>query len=115
MGKCVKCGCCCKDIGILLDGTKISKEEEFTKLIKEEPVYSIFEKIGISDDGSWIFKCSKLKENNKCGIYLMRPIICRGYPHSYLGSIGARLHKECGYKLFAPRDFDEIFRKALGK
>ena len=113
-GKCLKCGRCCKDIGILLDGVKISKEEEFNKLVKEEPVYSIFEKIGETHDNSWVFKCSKLKENNKCGIHLLRPIICRGYPHSFLGSLGARLHEGCGYKLFAPLDFEEIFKKAIG-
>ena len=112
-GKCVKCGNCCRDIGILLDGVKISKQQEFDTLVKQESVYGIFIKTGEATDGSWIFRCSKLKENNKCGIYLFRPIICRGYPHSYLGPLGARLHKECGYKLFAPLDFEEILKKAM--
>ncbi len=113
VGKCLQCGRCCRDIGILLDGLKISSMEEFKALVKEEPDYGIFVESGESYDGSLIFSCSKISSDNKCTIYKSRPEICRDYPDLHLMRMGTELHEQCGFKLFPPFDFEEIYNDVL--
>lgn len=54
MYPCTRCGCCCKNVGLLIETTGI----EFP--------------YDINEDGS----CSKLSEKNECTVYDERPLIC---------------------------------------
>ncbi len=85
--KCVKCGLCCGDTGektrhVLLMGNEAAEIASFTKRsvadfaveVKGQEPY-VYEMKKSSHEG----KCFFLKEN-RCTIYLKRPLICRFYP-----------------------------------
>ena len=114
VGKCLRCGKCCRNIGILLEGKKIKKMEQFEELVKKEPEYKIFKAHGKAQDGTIIFSCTK-QNGNLCSMHDKRPEICRDYPDLYLMYTGAELMKGCGYTLIPPYDFEEIFAKDLKK
>lgn len=112
VGKCLQCGRCCKRIGLLIEGKRISDISDFDLLKEQEPCYSIFEPSGVFEDGTIIFSCSKQKDN-LCTIHDDRPEICRDYPDLYLMYSGVELIDDCGYVLVPPYDFDEIFRNEM--
>ncbi len=57
-----------------------------------------------------LFKCKHLK-NNKCGIYLIRPLFCRDYPavNKKFIELGGTTLDDCGF-YFAP---DKKFKEYL--
>ena len=55
--------------GILTRGEYSNEPVDLTTVLKE----------GDKLEGALLFKCKHLK-NNKCSIYLIRPLFCRDYP-----------------------------------
>jgi len=105
IGRCLRCGACCRDVVLTYHGNKISGEEEFARLVEEEPVYGIFRLKMISEKGIYIFQCSRLGEDNRCTAYHDRPGVCSDYPDPDLLRCGTDVIEECGYYLVGPEDF----------
>lgn len=93
-GKCNKCGNCCKSIILKLEGEPVKTEEMFEKGKKLNRHFKKFYISGDREDGSLKFTCKHLAKTNKCGIYLIRPGICRKYPHPELNT---KMKQGCGY------------------
>ena len=112
IGKCNKCGQCCKTIMLysnVLDTEKqavfIKTEKEFLELQKTVPFYQNLHIVGSNSKGELSFECKYLK-HNKCTIYKTRPDFCKSYPSVKMFQLGGSLHKNCGFKIIARKKFN---------
>ena len=86
-GKCKKCGRCCRNILFSTQKGYIKSEEVFNKMKKKYPYYRNFRISGVVKDklefqnGALTFECKFISKDNRCKIYLFRPIFCRDYPN----------------------------------
>ncbi len=117
-GKCNRCGECCKSVLFSDENGYIKDIEGFEKLKKRNFVYSYFSPNGVVKgegealEGAMMFKCKHLTKNNKCGIYLIRPIFCRDYPtidRRFIEMGGVMLDK-CGFKFEADKPFKSYLK-----
>ncbi len=111
IGKCNKCGHCCKSIMLYsrksnYDGQAvfIKTEEEFLVLQKEEAFYNNLKVSGVTSNGELQFECIYLQEN-KCSIYKHRPDFCKEYPSVKMFLLGGSLYTGCGYRIKSKKDF----------
>jgi uncharacterized protein len=108
LGSCNRCGACCSDVVLSIDGKKITKAEDFNRLMAEDKRYSIFSLKMINPEGVYIFFCTKLDEHNRCTIYQDRPEICVDYPSPDLLKCGTDVIEGCGFYLVPPVDFRKL-------
>jgi Fe-S-cluster containining protein len=77
---CLACGACCKDNRVELDDKDIARFEEAGRGDLARAPYAK------RDDGAVILvlrrdkRCKHLKDDNKCGIYAIRPDACSTFP-----------------------------------
>ena len=77
---CLDCGACCKDNRVELDDADVARFERAGRGELARPPYAKRE------DGSVILvlrkdrRCKHLAEDNKCGIYAIRPDACSTFP-----------------------------------
>jgi uncharacterized protein len=108
LGSCNRCGACCSDVVLSIDGKKITKAEDFDRLAREDSRYSIFSLKMINPEGVYIFFCTRLDENNRCTMYEDRPEICVDYPNPDLLKCGTDVIEGCGFYLVPPVDFKKV-------
>jgi hypothetical protein len=79
-GSCHKCGDCCEQI--LGNPPRFVKDSKLliALFVGWHRVVHNFHVNARGDDGEVIFRCGHLKGDGRCGIYRLRPFICRNYP-----------------------------------
>lgn len=113
-GKCKQCGKCCTCILFSNEKGYIKNEEDFKILQKKHLIYNFFYPNGQVTgegeevEGAFMFKCKFLK-NNKCSIYLIRPIFCRDYPaiNKKFIEMGGTTLDECGFRFEPDKKFKD--------
>jgi hypothetical protein len=77
---CLECGACCKDNRVVLDDVDVERFEKAGRGELARPPYAKRE------DGTVILvlrkdkRCKHLADDNKCGIYAIRPDACSTFP-----------------------------------
>ncbi len=117
-GKCKKCGYCCKNILFSTKDGYVKDKKIFQQMQKKYTYYRHFKISGVIKDDNEIrnnaltFECKFLSKNNKCLIYLIRPMYCRDYPNVMPEFIygGLKPLKECGYYFDINKKFSEYLQ-----
>lgn len=107
-GACKQCGNCCRNLLLVDDHQIIKDAASFERLKKKLPIYKIFRRKTIQDDGQWVFKCTKLTHHNTCSIHDQRPPICSNYPTKQMLRMNGELLEGCGYNIRPALPFDTI-------
>jgi len=79
---CLDCANCCKTTSPFFRETDIKR---LSKHLKVKTVQFIDEYLKIDSDNDYVLKtspCSFLNEDNTCQVYEVRPLACKGYPHT---------------------------------
>ena len=117
-GKCTKCGECCRNILFSTKKGFIKSEKLFYRLQKKHRYYRNFKISGVVNDkndiqnGALTFTCRFVSKNNKCMIYLIRPMYCRDYPNIVPEFIynGVTMLDKCGYYFDVNKKFDSYLK-----
>ena len=98
-GSCKKCGTCCRNITFKVANKYITEIYEFERLKQWQPRYNHFYISGEEEDGTLLFACNSLDEDNLCRDYIMRSLFCRLYPiiSSKMIAKGQETLDDCGY------------------
>lgn len=113
LGRCRRCGSCCRDVALTVGGRKITTVEEYESLVAEDDRYQIFVQKGVDKDGALLFSCKKLDSRNCCTIYHDRPQVCVDYPDPDLIRCGTDVIEGCGFYLVSPHDFRRILKDEM--
>lgn len=111
-GGCNGCGKCCHDIYLVHEDQTIQDEATFRTLQTTDREFSQFEPMG-EDEHGLRFKCIHLLEDNRCGIYDRRPLLCRQYPSEHGMLLGSQLPEECDYQFHILKPFAEVLAQNL--
>lgn len=111
IGKCLRCGECCRNVVLSIKGERIRTEQQFAQLVAQDPPYMIFVPKLIVSGGIILFDCSKLAGNNVCTIYRERPRVCMDYPDPDLLKCGTDVIEGCGFYLVPPLDSGDLPEK----
>ena len=111
------CGECCKNILFSNENGYIKNEDDFKIMQKNHLIYRFFspngkvQNKGEELNGAILFKCKFLK-NNRCSIYLFRPIFCRDYPsiNKKFIQMGGTTLDNCGFKFEPDKKFIEYLK-----
>ncbi len=79
---CLDCANCCSSVGPRVADCDINR---ISKSIKLKPYELVEQYLIIDDEKDYIMKsmpCPFLGHDNYCSIYEVRPIACKGYPHT---------------------------------
>lgn len=117
-GKCKKCGRCCRNILFSTQKGYIKSEEVFNKMKKKYPYYRNFRISGVVKDklefqnGALTFECKFISKDNRCKIYLFRPIFCRDYPNINPDLIynGVEMLDGCGFYFDVNKKFSQYLK-----
>ena len=117
-GKCKKCGRCCRNILFSTQAGYIKSEEVFNKMKKKYPYYRNFQISGVVKDklefqnGALTFECKFISKDNRCKIYLFRPIFCRDYPNINPDLIynGVEMLDGCGFYFDVDKKFSQYLK-----
>lgn len=112
-GKCKGCGSCCRNILLYSDkDIPVTTEEQFEKIKKWDKHFRNFEISGRSENGSLLFTCRELDDNNRCRVYFFRGMGCRMYPKIDSKFIinGGKLLDGCGYYFETDKDFKSYLK-----
>lgn len=117
-GKCKKCGRCCRNILFSTQKGYIKSEEVFNKMKKKYPYYRNFRISGVVKDklefqnGALTFECKFISKDNRCKIYLFRPIFCRDYPNINPDLIynGVEMLDGCGFYFDVDKKFSQYLK-----
>ncbi len=92
-GECRQCGSCCKETSLYFGGRAIRSVDEFNEICEEDPSFKAWIPYKKDRTGNIVFCCDNILKNNKCGMYLERPVVCKEYPIK-----DVILKPFCGYK-----------------
>ncbi len=117
-GKCKKCGACCRNILFSTKDGYVKSKEVFEQMQKKYKYYRNFKISGVVSEkqdfqnGALTFECKFISKNNKCRIYLFRPIFCRDYPNIIPEFIynGVTMLDKCGYYFDIDKKFDSYLK-----
>lgn len=106
-GKCKMCGVCCRNIVFYILDETVKTEEEFERMKKFNKVYNNFSISGRKTDGTLLFKCDSLDDNNRCKDYFFRSIYCRRYPNLGNKFLSGKYETfdGCGYNIEVNKKF----------
>jgi len=113
-GKCVGCGNCCRNILLYIDDNQpIKYEEQFEKVKKWDKHFRNFYVSGKSENGSLLFTCNEIDENNRCKVYFFRGLGCRFYPKINTKFLinGGKPLEGCGYYFEVNKNFKDYLKK----
>ena len=109
------CGTCCKNIVFYILDEPVKTEEEFERMKKFNKIYNNFSVSGEKADGTLLFKCNSLTNENKCRDYIFRSIYCRKYPN-----FGNKIHSGkyetfdgCGYRIEVDKKFKTYIKNTM--
>lgn len=112
-GKCNGCGSCCRNILLYtVDDEPIKTEEQFKKVQEFDKHFYNFYISGKAENGSLLFTCRELSENNRCKVYFFRGLGCRQYPKlnkKFLINGGKPLDG-CGYYFEPTKKFNDFLK-----
>jgi Fe-S-cluster containining protein len=108
-GECQMTGQCCRAIGMELPRSwyRYPRLIHFVTKWHELRYHFTFLR---RQDKLLVYECQYLK-NNRCGIHLVKPKLCRDFPKTKLFGI-TKLHKGCGYQFVkrGGKSFEEVLR-----
>jgi hypothetical protein len=109
IGKCNKCGNCCRNIVFYINNKIVSEEQEFIDMKNFDKKYNNFEINGRGQNGELLFKCKSLSADGLCKSYKFRSLYCRLYPFvkNYFYYTGKSTISNCGYKIVASKKFSD--------
>ena len=113
-GQCVGCGNCCRNILLYIDDNQpIKYEEQFEKVKKWDKHFRNFYVSGKSENGSLLFTCNEIDENNRCKVYFFRGLGCRFYPKINTKFLinGGKPLEGCGYYFEVNKNFKDYLKK----
>ena len=112
-GKCKRCGNCCRNILLYVEDEPIKTEKQFEKVKEWAKHYNNFYISGVSENGSLLFTCNEIDENNNCKVYFFRGLGCRLYPHKNTKFLinGGKPLEGCGFYFEADKSFKSYFEK----
>ena len=112
VGTCKRCGNCCKNVTIKIEGKFITTSEEFEKLRSAKPVYNHFLISGKDENGIFLFACKSLSSDNLRKSYWFRSLYCRSYPKADSNFItaGGETLDGCGYSFKSSIEFKEFLK-----
>ena len=112
-GKCNKCGSCCRNIILTEDSKPITDIERFEKLKIIDKHLKNFHVSGKDENGSLLFTCNAIDENNKCKVYFFRGLGCRMYPKKDTKFLinGGKPLDGCGYYYEPDKSFSSYMQK----
>lgn len=107
MGKCNRCGNCCRNILLYVDEKPICLETQFEQVKEWEKHYRNFYISGRSETGALLFTCREIDENNNCRVYFFRGLGCRMYPKKDTKFLinGGKPLDGCGYYFVPNKSF----------
>ena len=110
-GKCNRCGNCCRNILLYIEEDPITTEEQFEKVKGWEKHYHNFYVSGKAENGSLLFTCKEIDENNRCKVYFFRGLGCRQYPKKNTRFLinGGKPLDGCGYYFEPNKSFKSYF------
>jgi len=79
---CLKCANCCKTTSPIFRDIDIKR---ISKSLRSKESVFINNYLRLDEDGDYVLKqspCAFLASDNICGIYEIRPLACRDYPHT---------------------------------
>ena len=117
-GKCKRCGKCCRNILFSTKDGYVKSKELFMDMCKKYPYYRNFKISGVVENkkdfqnGALTFECKYISKENKCKIYLIRPMFCRDYPsiNPDLIYAGVEMLDNCGFYFDVNKKFDEYLK-----
>lgn len=113
LGRCRRCGGCCRDMRLIFADRIISTESEFDALIKEDQRYCRF-KLLMKEDGTVAFTCDRINGENRCSDYENRPLACRMYPDpEQIFKHGCDAIDGCGFTILPIASFDEVLSEEM--
>ena len=101
VGSCNKCGQCCREIRAY--GMKSEKDLKIMQFLF--PWYKRFFILRTDENGEIVLSCKHIKDNGECGIYNLRPFVCRNYPKKRI-NFNSEMIDGCGYKIIK-KDFKD--------
>ena len=115
IGKCSRCGRCCKNIYVKHGKKFITNKKLFNSLKPLHPFYFDLEIIGKDEIGLLFFFFYLDEKTKMCKIHKKRAKICRDYPMEEILKMGGTLAENCGFH-FEPIDkFKDILDKEKRK
>lgn len=99
-GKCNGCGNCCRNILLYSsDDLPIISEKQFKEVQEWDKHFKNFYISGKAENGSLLFTCREIDENNRCKVYFFRGLGCRQYPKTNTKFLinGGKPLEGCGY------------------
>ena len=108
-GKCLGCGACCRNILLYADDNiPVVTEVQFEKIKEWDKHFRNFYISGKSENGSLLFTCKELDENNRCRVF--RGLGCRQYPKTDKKFLinGGKPLDGCGYYFEPDKKFDSF-------
>lgn len=120
-GKCKRCGNCCRNILFSTSEGYVKDEKVFKKMQKKYKYYRNYRISGVIKDkkdfqnGALTFECKFISKDNKCKIYLFRPIFCRDYPNINPQLIyeGVTMLDGCGFYFDVDKKFDNYLKDKI--
>lgn len=125
VGRCRKCGKCCRELVLFADDRWLTRKKDFERFVAENPEYGRLRIIGRDDRGLLIFRCTWLTDEGLCKDHENRMDLCREHPSETFYTAGAELSPYCGYKVRPPslgnllkrrrppgESFEAVFRRA---
>lgn len=112
-GKCKRCGNCCRNILFSTKEGYVKSKETFFEMQKKYRYYRNFRISGMVENkqdfqnGALTFECKFISKDNKCRIYLFRPLFCRDYPsvNQELIYNGVEMLDDCGFYFDVNKSF----------
>lgn len=111
-GRCLRCGSCCRDLTLVINGRTISGTRDLKTLHAHAEDYRRFLPSGRDPEGNITVTCTYLGEDGACTVYDERPAICREHPARDLYYVGGDPGEGCGYRFERTRSFSAMLRRA---
>jgi Fe-S-cluster containining protein len=114
-GGCKQTGMCCEQLGVGVPPSFLKREWLTRYLIWWHSFRYNFEYLE-QYENAIIYRCRYLTEDKKCGIYKLRPRLCREYPKTLLWGY-MKVYKGCGFRFVkrGAKEFSEVLDQQMTK
>lgn len=114
-GACQKTGQCCRAIGMELPRSWYRHAWVISLVKKWHYLRYNFTCLGTFGN-MLVYECNYVTDDNRCGIYPVRPKLCRDFPKRTLSGY-TRLHKGCGYAFYRRKatPFDRVLTRMAAR
>ena len=77
--RCVSPGSCCKSVPLVKFFPDTATPADVLEEIRKDPRLNTFVPIRPALDGGWLFVCTALQPNGRCGVYETHPDLCKDF------------------------------------